>query len=572
MTQEIKYIQLGDLPDHKEYKARGGWLSYGRNNALCFELLDLYNTSSKHNALITGKVNYLVGQGVKTDDLITKRILQRPNLLEDGNELLEKITTDKEIFGGYYLQLVFSKLGGQLVDVYHLPFQNVVPNENASEFFYSEKIQRGVVMSNGTVFDAYNGSNNEGTKVLYVNDYRAGSGVLTLPSYYASLKYIKIDAQIANFHYNNIISGFSAGTMIVLHNGEPTDEQKRIIAKEFKKNTTGSENAGGVFIHYANPNETEPTILPLNGDDLPKRFSQLNEQVQQEIFIGHKVVNPMLFGVKTAGQLGGRNEIVEAFDLFKQSYLEPSQKKVCTTFNLLGRINGGQGGCSIDTASPLGLDYLHLYQEGLIDKQTAQKELSIPVTTQMSSHEFEKWKDGDIGIFADFGEDEDSYEVINSIPIDFAGIQFNVDEQGARALKIIQDNPGITNAELLNLLSVTAKEGKTLIDDLVAESLLDTSKGLEVTSDGIGVIDKFKPTELIVKYKYSGSLIPTSRSFCVKLVKLRKLYTKDDIETMSRVLGYDVWKRRGGFHHNKDLNITFPHCRHEWAQVIVKKK
>ncbi len=242
--QDIQYIKLGEVTDYKETKNRGGWLSYGMNNQLCFDLIELYNNSSKHNALITGKINYILGQGIKTDDIITKRILQRPNVFEDGNELAEKIITDLEIFGGYYLQLVFGKMGGQLVDVYHLPFQNVAPNEKATQFFYSDEIQKGIRMSNGQVFDAYDGKN-VGTKVLYVAKYRAGSGVLTLPDYYASLKYIKIDSQIANFHYNNIVSGFSAGTMVVLHNGEPTPDEKRKIAKEFKKNTTGTDTGAG---------------------------------------------------------------------------------------------------------------------------------------------------------------------------------------------------------------------------------------------------------------------------------------------------------------------------------------
>ncbi len=38
----------------------------------------------------------------------------------------------------------------------------------------------------------------------------------------------------------------------------------------------------------------------------------MNKAIQSEIFISHRVVNPMLFGVKTEGQLGGRQELVEA--------------------------------------------------------------------------------------------------------------------------------------------------------------------------------------------------------------------------------------------------------------------
>jgi hypothetical protein len=583
MTQEhkseepkIKYIELGSVVDHAQQKHSGGYLSYGYNNALCFELIDLYNDSSKHNALVTSKINYILGEGLKSNDLTSKRILQRPNAFEDGNEIAEKLITDLELFGGYYVQLVFSKFGGQLVDVYHLPFQYVAPNENATKFFYSKDIQtKGIRLSSGQEFDAYDGKN-EGTKVLYVSKYRAGSDVLTLPDYYASRKYIKIDAEIANFQLNDIATGFSAGTMVVLHNGEPTADQKKKIAKEFKKNTTGSSNAGGVFIHFAQREEQEPSIIPLNGNDLPERFAQLNERAREEIFIGHKVISPMLFGVKTEGQLGGRNEMIEAFDLFKQSYIEPKQKVIKSTFNLLSRINNGSGQVEINTASPLSLDYLQLWQEGLVDKQTAQRELNIPITktTELNSdaNEFSKWKESDWHTFEEYGESADDYVVLHSLPINFANIQFDIDEQAARALAIIQENPRISIADLLNLLSIGAEQGKVLIDDMVAEKLLDDSKGLAVSEAGLKVIEDFNPTELIVKYKYSGVRDNRNRDFCARLLSLNRIYTREDIQKMSQALGYDVWKRRGGWYHNPQLNVNIPHCRHDWEQVIVKKK
>lgn len=583
MTQDnIKYIALGDIPEYKETRLRGGWLSYGNNNALCRELIELYNNSSKHNALITGKVNYVKGQGLKTDDIALKRLFARPNIFEDGNEILEKIVTDLELFGGFYLQLVFGKMGGQLTDYYHLPFQNCVPNENGQEIFYSEEVEKGIKMSNGKVYEIYNGVN-QGTKVLYVKKYRAGSGILTLPDYYASLRYIKIDSEIANFHYNNLISGFSAGTMIVLHNGEPDADTKRKIAREFKKNTTGTDNGGGVFIHYANPNEKEPTLIPLNGNDLPDRFNILNEQVQQEIFIGHKVVNPILFGVKTEGQLGGRNEIIEAFELFKQSYIEPQQKCIVSAFNLLGRINGAQSGCSIETASPLGLDYLELYREAVIDRATLQRELGLeisqPQQTRMSEHiccsdhseretyEAMGWRNDDIIEFEKHGEPKENYEVLHTLKVNFAR-----DEQGARALKIIQDNPGITTAELLNILNATASEGKALIDEMVAEQLMTTEGGLAVSEEGLKVVKEFSPSELIVRYEYSGVRDNRNRDFCARLLQLGRLYSREDIDTLSRILGYNVWKRRGGWYHNPQLNVNLPHCRHEWSQVIVRRR
>ncbi len=42
-----------------------------------------------------------------------------------------------------------------------------------------------------------------------------------------------------------------------------------------------------------------------------KQFDMLNKQIQEEIFVAHNVTSPMLFGIRTEGQLGGRKELSE---------------------------------------------------------------------------------------------------------------------------------------------------------------------------------------------------------------------------------------------------------------------
>jgi hypothetical protein len=86
-----------------------------------------------------------------------------------------------------------------------------------------------------------------------------------------------------------------------------------------------------------------PTLEPLTPSDMDKQFEILNKAIQQEIFISHRVVNPMLFGVKTEGQLGGRAELVEAYELFKATYINDRVRKVERMINYLGSFNGVEG-------------------------------------------------------------------------------------------------------------------------------------------------------------------------------------------------------------------------------------
>lgn len=53
-----------------------------------------------------------------------------------------------------------------------------------------------------------------------------------------------------------------------------------------------------------------------------------------------------------------------------------------------------------------------------------------------------------------------------------------------------------------------------------------------------------------------------SRPFCRELIELDKLYTRVDIEEISRRLGYLVWYRKG-----------VEGCRHRWVrQTVVKTR
>ncbi len=77
--------------------------------------------------------------------------------------------------------------------------------------------------------------------------------------------------------------------------------------------------------------------------------------------------------------------------------------------------------------------------------------------------------------------------------------------------------------------------------------------------------------EIIIRYSYEwNDDVPNeemdtpahpSRPFCKKLMELKRLYTRSDIEQISERLGYSVWDRKGG-----------DNCRHKWVpQTILKR-
>lgn len=82
---------------------------------------------------------------------------------------------------------------------------------------------------------------------------------------------------------------------------------------------------------------------------------------------------------------------------------------------------------------------------------------------------------------------------------------------------------------------------------------------------------KSEKTQISIRYSYEwnedvpneekNTLEHPSRPFCKKLMELKRLYTRFDIEQISQRLGYSVWDRKGG-----------DDCRHRWVSQIVVKK
>jgi hypothetical protein len=86
-----------------------------------------------------------------------------------------------------------------------------------------------------------------------------------------------------------------------------------------------------------------PEILDLSGGDFAIKYQALNDTVQQEIFVGHKITSPMLFGVRVEGQLGGRSEMIDAYNIFQNTINETSNisnlNNECINCNGIGVIS-----------------------------------------------------------------------------------------------------------------------------------------------------------------------------------------------------------------------------------------
>ena len=85
-TLEVK-LSTYVLPHFREKKVNSqDWIDFGANNLFPLYLVDLYNESAVHNAIITGKVNYIVGRGLT---IKTERGVEKVRKYAKDNDLHE---------------------------------------------------------------------------------------------------------------------------------------------------------------------------------------------------------------------------------------------------------------------------------------------------------------------------------------------------------------------------------------------------------------------------------------------------------------------------------------------------
>ena len=541
MIKLFKFDQV-PLPVYKEVKGKD-YIFYGEKNDYPNYLLRIYNNSAKNNAIITGKVDYICGNGwtVKAEDEMQKAkafgLIDRINTKQESlNELTKKLVTDLSIFGGYYLQVIWTKGTGEIAELYHVDYYKVRTNADNSEFYVSDNWIKNDNVNPRPDFETYpafDPNNTTGTQILYFKEYRAGANTYSLPDYRGAISYIELDISIGEYHLNTINNGMFSSKLINLNGGKVSQEEEDRIERQFKDKFAGSKNAGKFMLAFNDSKENEPSIIDLSGTELDKHFDLLNKTVQQEIFTGHKVTSPMLFGVKTEGQLGGRSEMREASELFQNTYVNAKQQALEEVVNYLLKFNDIIAELEIKKTEPISFQFTEQIISQNMTQDEIREKLGLPPIEKV--------------------ETDNSQQVINALnslnPTILQKVMENLDKEEIRSLiglkskvEPVQIEPAQVDAfdDHLHL--------KCSISDHDA-NILSKFEGKGVSKQGFKVIESSKihfssmedfiKQDLFAEYQLNDIqkkiLTQISRNEAVTIPQIAKAVGIDEASVISRI-------------------------------------
>jgi hypothetical protein len=585
-------------PEFKEKKGEG-YIQYGDRNDYPNYLVELFNKSAKHNAIIKSKVHYITANGWSGSPE-AEPFIDQVNRMESLEDLTRKVSLDAELFGGYYLEIIWS-VTGQLSEIWHCDYTKIRTNKDNTQFWYKEDwADRN---EKAEVYPAFNPANPYGKHILYIKEYRPNMGYYSLPGYFGALNYIESDIEISKHVLGNAQTGFSASKLITLPNGEPSDDEKRNIEKRFTNRFSGSD--GKKFIlAFVNDSARKPIVDDLGTSDITKEdFGRVDSLIQTNIFSGHQITTPSIFGIAEAGKLGSRSEMRDGYEIFKNTYVNSKQMHLESVFNMLFKYRGIEDAeLHIIPTEPIGFEFTENLLKEIAPKEWLLEKAGIDMSKYQAPEEAvtvvqsAQFKD-DFSVFFEFGEDKATYNIWKSrtrfnddseyqLFAEVNQLQANVLDLMAKDKRITPEVLATTLDQSVDTINEVIK--KLIVDGHIKPKEYTIGKGIDenvitehtLTEPLKDILEKIKPqtTELLIRYSYewkagfSNSDKDTSRPFCVALLDANKVYSRSEIELMSARLGYSVWDRKGGWYTKPGTNDHEPSCRHQWVSNIVTRK
>jgi len=339
---QFKIINMAkgqELPTFKENR-NGNWIDYGSDNLYPQYLLDVFHhRSNKHKAIINRKVDMSVGNGIKkptTAEL--EKFIKNTWGTKDLEEISIHIDFDFEIMNGFSLIVKWNIDGTRIAALEWMPYHKCRLSLDERSVLVSKDWSNWRKSENKPVeytrFEPLKAKESP-TQIFYFIQETNGVEYYPLPYYSSTLTWIELDYEVGNFHLSSVRNGFMPGFILNFATGIPTMEEMETAYREFERKYTGTENAGKFILTFSEGQEGKPELIPINLNDSDERFLLLHKEMMDEIFIGHSVTDPQLFGVRVPGELGGKDQLLENLAIFQSTYIRGRQKVLQKQLNKL---------------------------------------------------------------------------------------------------------------------------------------------------------------------------------------------------------------------------------------------
>ncbi len=603
-------LEYSTAPQIQEARGKN-WIEYGTDdykNLYPQFIIDLYYNSGTHSAIINATAQMIAGQDItakETDSVELNAKLENffknVNSKETLHEVIKKCAFDFKLQGGFALNVIYSK-SGQVAEIYHVPVERLrvgLPNAMGRvDKYYISADWSNVRRNKPQEVAAFNPlDRTTPSQILYTGLYSPNMEMYYTPDYSSACNWALIDQKVSEYHLGNIERGFSGSYFINMNNGVPTAEERLQIERSIEKKFTGSGNAGKFVLSFSDSKDRAAEITPIDVSNADKQYLALQELLVQNIMTGHRVTSPMLLGVKTEGQLGGRDELMQAFEIYQNTVVKPYQEHILKTLEKILLVNDIQADLQIVQSSPIMTTFTVEDMRNVMTKDEIRERLGLERLEQENLESEKLAKVGDIDGMPVYNTVEEALikakelgcEGFHEHELNGAKVYMpcakhedtktRMSEEKSELDKCLEEY-GEEISEEWEIIN--EEEAQDELEDFDFENDLNTNH-IKLTSTGSAYTnrksgqdqttkqEKYQDHIYRVRYRYAGAKTG-EREFCNKMIKANKVYRKEDILAMGRravnpgwgkggANTYSIWKYKGG-----------GNCRHKWFRVILVQK
>jgi hypothetical protein len=552
---DLRIVNLSTYttPDIVE-KSNKEWVSYGSDNNYFKYLIDRYNGSPTNNAIINGISEMIYGRGLDALNSNKKPEQYAKMISLFHKDMVRKLCYDLKLMGQCAMQVIYSKDRKTIARVEHIPVENLRAekcNEKGEieAYYYADDWSKVKNVGHTTRIPSFSCST-ENIEIIYVKPYRAGYKYYSSPDYQGILNWCETEEQVSIYHLNNTVNSFSPNTLIQFNNGTPNAEERQAIENRITDKFTGT--SGSKFILAFNDNsESAATVETLQISEAHNTYQYVSDECTKKIMVGHRVVSPMLLGIKDNSGLGNNaQELSTASTLMDNTVIRPFQMLLIDAFDSILAYNQMSLKLYFKTLQPLEFTDL----ENVEDAETREEETGIKLSQELPDDVGSTIADELIDLGQDESELLSEYDLVDESEVDY-----ELDDELDEVITDLNTEP--------------EKEETTLSKIWNFVSTGTAKPNAKSTQDGKSKQESQKGVQFLVRYSYAPEKAGSnSRQFCSKMVGAKKVYRKEDIVAMGKKSvnpgfgkggsdTYSVWLWKGG-----------ARCNHKWFRKTYQIK
>ena len=550
-VSEFGFVNLSTYtsPEIKEVNGED-YIEYGADNNYFQYLIDRYNGSPTNNASINGISQAIYGKGLNATDASRKpnEYAQMVSLFK--KDVVRKLCYDLKLMGQCAVQVIYSKDRSKIAQLEHMPIETLraekCNDDGDIPAYYYFKDWPNIKRSDEPLRIPAYGMSKENIEIYYIKPYKSGFYYYSPVDYQGGLQYAELEEEVSNYHLNNIMNGLAPSMLINFNNGTPNQEERQLIESKIAQKFSGTSNAGKFILAFNDNKESSAEITPVQLSDAHNQYQFLSEEATKKIMVAHRIVSPMLLGIKDQSGLGNNaDEIKTASLLMDNTVIRPFQELLIDCFDNILAFNDIALNLYFTTLQPLEFTEV---DKAIQDEEDIEEETGVEMEEKLSSDNTKVL----LGSLGESGtEMGDEWVVVDELDEDSEysnedWAAYLINEKSETALSKIKTLVGLKDF-------VTSKAGGSAYSDL------DSKNGL------------YK-----IRYKYARGMSQSgkSRDFCENMMAMSSKGTVWRIEDIDKASNFE------------DVNVEFRHkpsmrynifelkggiyCKHKWVRVLYR--